>query len=96
MEQLVVSLQRQVDAIMQHSWRTSDQTSQRWAFWILAAVPVVVLIELHNLVNGLLDSKWRTSVRAWQRGCFWIMLVALAAGVVAIAVLAAAIWLPGR
>jgi hypothetical protein len=96
MEQLVVGLQRQVDAIMHHPWRTSDRVLQRWAFWILAAVPVVVLIEIHNLVNGLLDSEWRTSSKRWQRGCFWAMLAATAAGLVAIAVLVAVIWLPGR
>lgn len=56
MEQLVAGLQRQVDAIMHHPWRTSQRVWQRWAFWILAAVPVVVLIEVHNLIAGLLDS----------------------------------------
>ena len=92
-EQLVAGLQSQIDAIMHFPWRTSDMVWQRWGFWILATLPLVLLIEIHNLVGGLLDSNWRTSRKQWQRSCFWIMLVLILLLSIFLLILVIPIWL---
>jgi len=96
LDQFPTRLERQIDALMQLPWRTSEKVWQRWTFWILAIIPLVLLIMIHNLIGGLLDSAWRTSPMLWQRSCFWIMLVTLLLGVFTILFLVLAIWLPAK
>jgi hypothetical protein len=74
MEQLVVWLQRQIDVLLASRRRTSEQRSERWVFWILATLPLVLMIEAKNLVRALNGSQWANSEQGWQRGCFWILL----------------------